>query len=67
MTTYQILKIENAELKKQLREVCLNPGSQMSITIIHGEKLKDNIERSLFYGSCKPERKFVGLLSMINK
>ncbi len=37
-TTYQRLKRENTELKKDLREVCVNPTSINSIEIIAKQK-----------------------------
>lgn len=38
-TTYQRLKRENAELKKDLREVCVNPTSMKSIEISARQRL----------------------------
>ena len=50
MTAYQKLKAENERLKRDLREVCLNPDSYLSFIIKKGYKLNRDLVREIMIG-----------------
>lgn len=52
MNSYQKLKTKIRELEEKLTIVCLNPNCQSSIYIKAEQKLKANIEKSLWAGNA---------------
>jgi hypothetical protein len=57
MTTYQRLKAENAELKRQLLIVTQKPNSAEAILIIKQWKLYADIEKAMWMGDSTTENK----------
>lgn len=66
-STYQKLKAENAELKRQIRQLVMKPDPLGSTTIKHTVELESMIEGVMLFGNAVSEigRTYKGFINHI--
>jgi hypothetical protein len=67
LSAYQKLKRQNAELRRQLHQVCIYPESNESFIIITTVRMENNIVEAVWAGDhSNDECRFTGLLKQIH-